>query len=219
MINNTLVDNLIPLGTGGGIWIDDLLATSPGSWPTTPGRQLRDAGRRPRSYRRSSARSATTRSSTTRAAICTTRRAARPSSRPTCSSIPRSPRRPRELPAGPDLAADRRGKPTLAPVNDLDRFSRPYDGDGDLIAVADIGAFEYPSGEVFDLVFTGRDLLDWDVVMFAEDQAFNLYRGALALLKSGAGYTQDPLLPIPERFCYIDPRQRPFVDSYSSALR
>ena len=45
----------------------------------------------------------------------------------------------------------------LAPRNDLDRFSRPHDGDKDGTPLADLGAYEYPSGEVIGLRFVGPE--------------------------------------------------------------
>ena len=103
--------------------------------------------------------------------------------------------------------------PSVAPGNDQDRVPRPFDGDGDLVAIADIGAYEYPSGEVFDLVFTSNDTLDWEVL--PEDQAFNLYRGSLSAVKTQGVYTQNPIFPIPEQFCEIPALSVPYSDVYT----
>jgi hypothetical protein len=102
--------------------------------------------------------------------------------------------------------------PAFAPQSDLDRFYRPYDGDRDSDAIADIGAFEYPSGEVFGFVFTGTDTMSWEVL--PADEGFNLYRASLAVLKSNGSYTQPPQLPIPDRFCELLPVDVPYTDGY-----
>jgi hypothetical protein len=102
--------------------------------------------------------------------------------------------------------------PAFAPQNDLDRFYRPYDGDGDSTAIADIGSYEFPSGEVFDFLFTATDTMIWEVL--EADLAFNVYRGSLAILRANNTYTQPVYLPIPERWCGILPEELPFIDGY-----
>ena len=90
------------------------------------------------------------------------------------------------------------GDPALSPTNDFDRIERPYDGDGDMIALPDIGAFEWPSGEVFEIVFTGPDTMTWQV----EDagDVYHVYRGVLVILMSTGNYTQPPAQLFPEQF-------------------
>jgi hypothetical protein len=105
--------------------------------------------------------------------------------------------------------------PATAPPNDGDRFWRPYDGDGDSTAVPDIGAFEYPSGEVTGLLFLGRDTLDWPVR--AGDRSFNLYRSKFSLMRLLGIYTQNPALAIPEQYCRILPGELPYTDDYVPA--
>jgi hypothetical protein len=103
--------------------------------------------------------------------------------------------------------------PPSSPIFDLDRLPRPIDGDGDMTAISDIGAFEYPSGEVFDLVFVGTHDLSWEV----QDggQVFNLYRGLLARLRQTGTYTQTG--PVPEQFCALTSLDLPFNDTYEPA--
>ena len=104
------------------------------------------------------------------------------------------------------------GDPTLAPTNDFDRIARPYDGDGDMTALPDIGAFEWPSGEVLDLIFVAPDAFVWQVE--DPDDIYNVYRASLGTLKNTGNYTQPPLLPVPERFCEFPASALPFGDGY-----
>jgi hypothetical protein len=102
--------------------------------------------------------------------------------------------------------------PVNAPSNDLDRVPRPFDGDNDLTAIADVGAYEYPSGEVTGLLFTDRDIMTWDVPPTAD--AFNLYRGSLANLRTFGIYTQNPASPLADQFCDVLPGEVPFTDTF-----
>lgn len=107
--------------------------------------------------------------------------------------------------------------PADAPVDDLDGFSRPFDGDGNQVAVSDIGAFEFPGGEVFGVTF-GADgnSLSWPTL--AAQDGYNLYRGSLARLRTTGQYTQDPLAePMAARFCNITAGQIPFTDNFVPA--
>ena len=103
--------------------------------------------------------------------------------------------------------------PINAPVTDLDGFSRPHDGDGDEIALADIGAFEFPSGEVSNLLFTDGATLTWD---FEPELSYNIYRGRLLLLRSQGNYTQNPGLNGVDQFCGVP--GAPYVDPFEPAL-
>ena len=100
---------------------------------------------------------------------------------------------------------------TVAPLSDVDGFTRPFDGDEDLVAIADLGAFEYPSGEVFNLVFQNDDNISWDVR--AGETLFNVYRGDLSNILTG-GYTQNPARQIPDQFCGVQSIAMPFADPY-----
>ena len=104
------------------------------------------------------------------------------------------------------------GDPTLAPTNDFDRIERPYDGDGDMTALPDIGAFEWPSGEVLNLMSVGPDAFVWQVE--DPDDVYNVYRASLGNLKNTGNYTQPPLLPVPEQFCEFPASALPFGDGY-----
>jgi hypothetical protein len=103
---------------------------------------------------------------------------------------------------------------SAAPSNDLDGFSRPFDGNGDLNDVSDIGAYEYPGGEVFGLTFLADgQSLEWQ--MLALQDGYDLYRGSLARLRSTGEYTQDPLVePMAAHFCDILPTAVPFADTF-----
>jgi hypothetical protein len=103
-------------------------------------------------------------------------------------------------------------KEALSPISDVDGFWRPFDGDEDTIAVADIGAFEYPSGEVFDLMFVAPDSLLWEVRV--GENRFNLYRGDFNRLRISGIYTQNPERPLADQFCGLLPSALPFVDSF-----
>jgi len=102
--------------------------------------------------------------------------------------------------------------PTLAPTNDIDRIERPNDGDGDMIALPDIGAYEWPSDEVFGIEFIAPDTMTWQV----EDpgDVYNVYRGRLLIVKNTGDYTQDPSLAVPERFCEVPASALPFTDPW-----
>ncbi|HJQ99514.1 MAG TPA: right-handed parallel beta-helix repeat-containing protein [Candidatus Polarisedimenticolaceae bacterium] len=104
--------------------------------------------------------------------------------------------------------------PADAPANDLDGFSRPFDGDANQTAVSDIGAHEYPAGEVLAITFAAdKRSLGWPTL--AAQDAFNIYRGSLARLRSTGQYTQDPLAePLAARFCSVTAAQLPFPDLY-----
>jgi len=95
---------------------------------------------------------------------------------------------------------------------DVDGFFRPFDGDGDAVAIADLGAFEFPSGEVFGLFMGGQDTITWQVR--AGETSFNVYRGDLQRLRASGNYTQDPSRPLSDRFCGIDPGALPFNDAF-----
>jgi hypothetical protein len=104
-----------------------------------------------------------------------------------------------------------------APQNDVDRVERPFDGDGDLLALPDIGAFEYPSAEVFGLRFVSRDEITWDVR--PGEEKFNLYRGTLRQLLLNGWYTQGPAVPQAAQFCGVTPGMLPFVDAALPSTR
>jgi hypothetical protein len=101
--------------------------------------------------------------------------------------------------------------PSVAPLTDVDGFTRPFDGDADSIAIADLGAFEYPSGEVFNLVFLNHDDISWDVR--PGETLFNVYRGDLSKIPV-ENYTQNPVRPIPDQFCAVQSSAMPLADSY-----
>ena len=103
----------------------------------------------------------------------------------------------------------------FAPLSDADNVPRPVDGDGDAVAVADIGAHEFPSGEVFNLRFVSTTGVTWDVG--SPGDYFNLYRGLLDRLRMFGRYTQDPELVSAEQFCHVTQAQLPVVDTYVPA--
>ena len=106
--------------------------------------------------------------------------------------------------------------PALAPLTDADNVPRPTDGDGDTVAVADIGAHEFPSGEVFNLRFTNKTTVTWTIGSVGD--YFNLYRASLSRLRLLGQYTQNTsLFPETAQFCLITPAQVPFVDTYTPA--
>ena len=102
----------------------------------------------------------------------------------------------------------------LAPANDRDGFFRPFDGDGVLGPASDMGAFEYPGGEVFGLVVIGDgESLDWQPLP-AQD-GFNLYRGSLQRLRDTGEYTQDPgVEPMAATICDLLPIDLPYNDGF-----
>jgi hypothetical protein len=106
------------------------------------------------------------------------------------------------------------GDASAAPADDLDGFSRPFDGNGDLNAVDDIGAHEYPAGEAFGVTFLADgQSLNWPTP--ALQDGYNLYRGSLARLRSTGECTQNPLVePLAAHFCNILPTQVPFADAF-----
>ena len=107
------------------------------------------------------------------------------------------------------------GDPVAAPTNDFDRIARPFDGDGDMTPLPDIGAFEWPSGEVFGLVFVDNDLMTWQVNDAGD--VYNVYRASLGTLKSTGNYTQPTAQPVPEQFCEFPASALPFVDAFDPA--
>ncbi len=102
--------------------------------------------------------------------------------------------------------------PASASQTDVDGLERPVDGNADGLAVADLGAFEYPSGEVFGLVFVNKENLSWEISEGQTD--FNLYRGELRLLRTAGIYTQNPQRPLVEQFCDIPSETLPFSDAF-----
>ena len=101
--------------------------------------------------------------------------------------------------------------PADAPADDHDRFARPYDGNGDALARADVGAHEFPAHEIEGLRFGGGDRLVWDTLV--PQETYNLYRGSLDRLRLTGAYTQDPALePLAARFCSVLPAEIPFAD-------
>ncbi len=101
-----------------------------------------------------------------------------------------------------------------APGTDLNGFTRPVDGNDDTFAVSDIGAFEFPFGDVAGLGIDDSDSLVWPAGP-GPDQ-FNLYRGSLAVLATTGVYTQNPATePLAAQFCGLLPSAVPFDDGYS----
>ncbi|MDH3626142.1 MAG: MopE-related protein [Acidobacteriota bacterium] len=103
----------------------------------------------------------------------------------------------------------------VSPINDLDRFTRPYDGDGDMLAIADVGAFEYPSGEVFNLRFTDSQTLVWD--LYPAGAHYNIYRSGINKLRNSGQYTQRPVLVYADQFCDVEDTALPFSATYVPA--
>ncbi len=107
--------------------------------------------------------------------------------------------------------------PSLAPTNDIDRVDRPYDGDGDLTALPDVGAFEFPSAEVFNILFVAPDTLTWDV----EDPGheYNIYRAGVGAIRSTGVYTHQPgpMRPLAAQFCEVPATALPFTDTFDPA--
>jgi hypothetical protein len=104
-----------------------------------------------------------------------------------------------------------------APVVDHTQFTRPFDGDGDLSAQSDLGAFEYPAGDVVGLFFSSSDdILEWPVLPQQDGFDFNVYRGSLSRLRATGEYTQDPLdEPMAAQTCGVSSVTLPFVDAYA----
>ena len=99
-----------------------------------------------------------------------------------------------------------------APADDQQAHPRPVDGDADMMAVSDVGAFELPSGEVDGLVFVDGITLSWNQLPL--QQGYNLYRGRLERLLALGEYTQDPLVEsLAARFCDLLPTDLPFMDA------
>ncbi len=101
--------------------------------------------------------------------------------------------------------------PELTPLTDADNVPRPVDGDGDTVAVADIGAHEFPSGEVFNLRFTNKTTVTWTIGSAGD--YFNLYRGSMNRLRQLGQYTQNPEFANADQFCLLAAAQVPFLDS------
>ena len=97
---------------------------------------------------------------------------------------------------------------SIAPLIDIDRVPRPFDGDEDMIAVSDVGAYEYPSAEVLNFVFVSQDDMTWDN---EAGGVYNLYRGLLSKLQSQGVYTQTGVFP--EQFCQVTVASLPFADA------
>ena len=91
-------------------------------------------------------------------------------------------------------------------------MERPYDGDGDMIALPDIGAFEWPSAEVLDLVFIGPDTMTWQVDNASD--VYNVYRGGISRLQSSGDYTQPLFLTLADQFCEFPASALPFTDAF-----
>ncbi len=106
------------------------------------------------------------------------------------------------------------GNEADAPLLDLNGFTRPVDGDGDTFAVSDIGAIEFPFGNVAGLGIDASGFLVWPAGP-GPDQ-FNVYRGSLDLLFATGVYTQDPGgEPLAAQFCAVLPSEVPFDDGFS----
>jgi hypothetical protein len=99
-----------------------------------------------------------------------------------------------------------------APEDDLDRVPRPFDGDGDLTPQADLGAYEYPSAEVLELVFLDKNTASW-AVREGEDY-YSLYRGTLRRLELNGTYTQDPTAPYVQMTCLIPAASVPWIETF-----
>jgi hypothetical protein len=106
------------------------------------------------------------------------------------------------------------GDDTFTPLGDLDGFYRPYDGDSNATPISDMGAYEYPGGEVLGVGFQGDGIsLDWELVPLVD--SYNVYRGSLSRLRLLGEYTQDPLVePMADVFCAQPQVALPFQDPY-----
>jgi hypothetical protein len=107
------------------------------------------------------------------------------------------------------------GDDLFAPTDDLDGFYRPYDGDSDTILISDIGAYEFPGGEVFGVAFlSDSESLDWDLVPLVD--SYTVYRGSLTRLLQSGEYTQDTIAePLADQFCDLSLASLPFQDIYA----
>jgi len=106
--------------------------------------------------------------------------------------------------------------PAYAELDDLDRFYRPFDGDSDSTAIGDIGAYEFPGGELAGLRFLNGASLDVDPLPVQDE--FNLYRGSLPRLLATGEYTQDPAVePLAARFCGLLQADLPYDDGFGPA--
>ncbi|NIM00291.1 MAG: hypothetical protein GTN89_15570 [Acidobacteria bacterium] len=105
----------------------------------------------------------------------------------------------------------------LAPTDDRDSFLRPFDGDVTPGPLSDIGAFEYPGGEISGvMVLADGESLDWQSM--PTQDSFNLYRGSLQRLRNTGEYTQDPgVEPMAAMICNILPSELPFNDGFVPA--
>jgi hypothetical protein len=103
---------------------------------------------------------------------------------------------------------------SASPTGDFDGFPRPFDGDGTVGAVSDIGAHEYPAGEAFGLSFLADgNSLNWQTL--ALQDGYNVYRGSLARLRSTGEYTQNTgVEPLAAHWCHVLPTQVPFADPF-----
>ena len=98
-----------------------------------------------------------------------------------------------------------------SPPGDIASFPRPFDGDFDLTARADRGAYEYPSGDVAGLQALSGGSIDW--LALPGQESFNLYRGSLPRLAATGEHTQDPLVePLAARICGLTPADLPWAD-------
>jgi len=103
-----------------------------------------------------------------------------------------------------------------APVNDRTAFLRPYDGNADLIDQSDLGAYEYPAGELLGLFYSAADSLEWPVPPELTSFDFNVYRASLSRMLATGEYTQDPLTePLAAQTCGVLPAALPFADDYT----
>ena len=105
---------------------------------------------------------------------------------------------------------------TYAPADDVEGFPRPFDGDGDLSATSDRGAYEYPAGETLGLLVRANESISWLTV--PQQDRFHLYRGSLDRLRATGEYTQDTgTEPAAARFCDLLPAALPIPDSFTPA--